>query len=105
MADNLKVNKQDWAGLSQEDQTRISNILSATGLLKAGSSITPDAGSPSFAALTADSTEAFGINFCKIGCDLAEAAAAAACSAIPPPGNAICIAAAHAGGEFCRSKC
>ena len=40
----------------------------------------------------------------KLLCDIAEAAAVAACALVPPPGSALCIAAAHAGAELCRSK-
>jgi hypothetical protein len=106
MADDLTVNAADWHGLSSEDQEKVKNILMATGLLKSGSNITPDPNSASLAAVgTADPQLAGFINFCKIGCDLAQAVASAACNGLPPPAAAVCMAAAKAGGDFCRSKC
>lgn len=108
MADDIKVNTNDWSGLSKEDQEKVTNILTATGLLKAGSSITPDANVKSATGLGpagAGGLQPAWPNFCKIGCDLAEAAGVAACAALSGPAAALCIAAAHAGGEFCRSKC
>jgi len=43
---------------------------------------------------------------CEAGCDLAAAGASAACLLIGfPPAVAICLAAAEAGRNYCRSKC
>lgn len=106
MADDLTVNAGDWGGLSSDDQEKVKSILTATGLLKSGSNITPDAGATAVAGVGgAGSEPAAFISFCKIGCDLAQAAATAACAALSGPAAAVCIAAAQAGGEFCRSKC
>jgi hypothetical protein len=99
MADNIKVNSGQWQSLSKDDQERVSNILKTTGLLKEGATIAPE---PSLAAA---GVHVFGNPFCKIGCDLAESAAVAACALLTGPAVAICIAAAHAGGELCRSRC
>jgi hypothetical protein len=106
MADDLTVNAADWNGLSSDDQEKVKNILTATGLLKSGSNITADPNTASLAAVGAADPQLAGfINFCKIGCDLAQAAATAACAGLPGPAAALCIAAAKAGGDFCRSKC
>ena len=106
MANDLTVNAADWGGLSNDDQERVKSILTATGLLKSGSNITPDANVAAVAAIGGAGTQpAAFINFCKIGCDLAQAAATAACAALSGPAGAVCLAAAQAGGEFCRSKC
>jgi hypothetical protein len=106
MANDLTVNAADWKGLSSDDQEKVQNIMMATGLLKSGSKITPDPNSASLAAVSAADPQLAGfINFCKIGCDLAQAAATAACAGLSGPAAAVCIAAAQAGGDFCRSKC
>ena len=103
MAQGIKVNANAWNGLAPDDQQRVKNILSATGLSK-GLDITPDQGTPQ-GALVGGEPEFLGINFCKIGCDLAEGAAVAACATLPPPANVACVAAAHAAADLCRSKC
>ena len=106
MADDLTVNAADWSALSSGDQEKVQSILTATGLLKSGSNITPDANAAAVAGVAGAGIEpAALINFCKIGCDLAQAAATAACAALSGPAAAVCIAAATAGGDFCRSKC
>ncbi len=91
---------QNFGNLSADDQKRIANILQATGLAKHS----PDLPDSDF-KLAADAGTAGFINFCKIGCDLAQAAATAACAALPPPLNAVCIAVAAAAGDACRSEC
>lgn len=108
MADEIKVNTNDWSGLSKEDQEKVTNILTATGLLPAGSSITPDANAKpatGLAPASAGGLQPAFPNLCKPLCDIAETAAIAACAALSGPAAAVCIAAAKAGGEFCRSKC
>ena len=69
MADNIKVNAGQWQALSKDDKDRVSNILTATGLLKQGASITPDAATPQAAAIPAGGAQPQGLGtpFCKIG--------------------------------------
>jgi hypothetical protein len=100
----LKLNANDWNALPKEDQAQIVKLLQKTGLLKPGDILKPD---PTAAASrgAALSPEAVGGMFCKPLCDIGEAAAVALCAALPPPANAVCIAAAHAGGELCRKNC
>lgn len=44
-------------------------------------------------------------NWCKAGCDIAEAAAVAACALVPTLGNVVCVAEAHTGAECCPNEC
>jgi hypothetical protein len=125
----IHVNASDWDQISEGDRSKIASIMQEHGFLAKGEEITADKSAPpakevaraaashlqasakavksagSGRAGVAAAGAAGGFNVCKIGCDIAEAAAVAACSFVPAPGNAVCIAAAHAGGEFCRSKC
>jgi hypothetical protein len=101
----IKVNSGDWNSLSSEDQDKITKIMTSTGLLSSGVSITPDENTASVSALKGAAETAELGSFCTIACNLAQAAAVAACNMIPPPGNAVCIVAAQAAGDYCRSKC
>jgi hypothetical protein len=124
---DIKVNGAEWNQLSEENRAQITSIMKENGFLTGTAKIVGDESAPKAAvavraAVTflqktakahkaaagkgAASSEILGLpSPCKIGCSLFEAAAVAACSLVPPPGNAICVVAAHAGGEFCRSKC
>jgi len=105
MTDSIKVNSTEWNNLTKDDQERVKNILAATGLLKGGVSIMPDPNAKmSAAGLGAAGFPPAG-PFCKIVCDLTQAAAAAACVGLPPPAAAVCIAAANAAGDVCRQQC
>lgn len=119
---DIKVNAAEWNHLSDAHRSQITSIMKEHGFLTGTAKIVGDDHAPkaeegvqsasahllasakAHKAAPAPSLTA-GFSFCKIGCDIAEAAAVAACALIPPPGSVICIAAAHAGGEFCRSKC
>jgi len=116
MADNIKVNAGQWQSLSTDDRDRVTNILTMTGLLKQGSAITPDATAPQAAVIPAGGVvggaapQLFGINipnpFCKAACDIAQAAAVAACTAgTAGIGLAVCLAAAQVAGDACRNSC
>lgn len=96
MAD-VNVHDAQWKSLNQQDQERVTNILTATGLLKKGDSIKGAAG------LTAPVIA--GNIFCTIACDAGQAAASAACAALTGPAVAVCLAAAQAAGDYCRSRC
>lgn len=123
---DIKVNASDWEELSEDHRSQITSILKEHGFLTGTQKIVADASAPksaeavrsaashfqqsakaqkAMAAGTEAKPSAAGFNFCQVGCDLAETAAVAACSLVPPPGNIVCVAAAHAGGQFCRSKC
>jgi hypothetical protein len=121
---DIKVNASEWNQLSEKHRTEITAIMKEHGFLGGTQKIVADESAPkaaetvraavshlqasakaqkTMAARPEAATAPQG--FCKIGCDIAEAAAVAACSLVPSPGNVVCIAVAHAGGEFCRSKC
>lgn len=106
MANAIKVNSADWEMLSNADKVKLTGILKKSGLLR-DATIVPDASVKSVLKTGAatDSLAAQDSIFCKLGCDVAEAAAVAACASFTGPAAAVCVAAAHAGGEFCRSKC
>jgi len=103
MADNIKVNSTEWNTLTKDDQERVKNILAVTGLLKGGISITPDPSVKASAAGLSGGGFQPAASFCKIGCDIAEAAAVAACAATPAP--QLCINAVHAAADICRQNC
>jgi hypothetical protein len=98
------MNAAQWNGLPSDQRSRITDILKSTNLLHPGDQIVADEGTPAIQGLTAGGvhTQSF---WCTLACDAAEAAAVAACGALPGPAAAVCVAAAHAGGNLCRSKC
>jgi len=97
---NVHVNEADWNKLGKEHRERITEIMRSTGLIGKGDNLigaaTPHARAVKFAEANPS---------CVLGCNAAEAVAVAACQAVPPPGNLICVAIAHAAADFCRSKC
>jgi len=111
MADIISVNSGEWQVLSDADKTKLTAILTKSGLLR-DATIQPDASAPKALKQASASggglpvQPAFlGINFCEIACDVAEAGAVAACGSLTGPAAAVCIAAAHAAANLCRSKC
>ena len=100
MANNIAVHAATWNALSTDDRERIQRIVSG---LSNNAQIKADESAPKLESMTA--AQFGGINFCKIGCDLGEAAAVAACGALTGPAAAVCVAAAHTAADFCRSKC
>jgi hypothetical protein len=103
MAD-IKINASEWNALSTEQQTEITAILRRAGSIGDGDKIVPDAAAPEIGLAAADAIQPEGF-WCKLACNGAEAAAVAACAALSGPAAAVCVAAAHAAGEYCRSKC
>ncbi|MBB5342003.1 hypothetical protein [Tunturiibacter gelidoferens] len=95
----IKIHAQTWNALSVEDKISIERILKDTKLLAPNDTLTADA------AVVAPTDLPATDPFCKIACDIAEAAAVTACGSLSGPAVPICIAAAHAAGDFCRSKC
>ena len=123
---DIKVNATEWNPLPEESKAKITSIMKDHGFLTGSDKVAGDANAPKAEEVVAKasahllasakaqkaaagkgtpSPQLFGIDFCKIGCDLAEGAAIAACGVLPPPANGICVAAAHVAGDFCRSKC
>jgi hypothetical protein len=102
---DVKLNKGEWEGVSTEDRRKIEQIIASHFK---DTKVVPDANAASSKnLLAARSLQAFNFTnpFCSAACGVAEAAAVAACSALSGPAVAICVAAAHAAGDFCRSRC
>jgi hypothetical protein len=104
MADEIKVNATEWNSLPKDDQKKIQTLLEYTGFLNGRMNITPD---PTVRASAAGlgGVGAQPAGFCKIGCDIGEATAVAACAVLSGPAAPVCIAAAHAAAEICRKQC
>ena len=102
---DLKVNKSDWDGVSAEDRKKIEQIITSH-FKEAKITAHANVGTAK-ASIARRNMTAFSLTnpLCSAACGIAEAAAVAACSALPGPAVAICVAAAHAAGDFCRSKC
>ena len=100
----VKLNKAEWDGVSAEDRKKIEQIISSHFQ---GTKIVADPGAAAAKSFVGQKVHAFsfGNPFCSAACGVAEAAAVAACSALSGPAVGICVAAAHAAGDFCRSKC
>jgi hypothetical protein len=102
---SVKVNKSEWEGVSADDRKKIEQIIASHFQ---GTKIIADASTGKAKDLVANrQAMAFNLSnpFCSAACGVAEAAAVAACSALSGPLVPLCVAAAHAAGEFCRSKC
>jgi hypothetical protein len=90
----IKVNKQDWNALSATEQNEISSII--------GSHFTGET-----IEATDDGTAIADVGgFCTLICNAAQAGATALCGRLTnPTAKQVCIVAAHAAGDLCRSKC
>ncbi len=102
---DLKLNKAEWDGVSAEDRKKIAQIISSHFK---DTNVVADANAATAKDFLAKrSLQAFNFSnpFCSAACGVAEAAAVAACSALSGPAVGICVAAAHAAGDFCRSRC
>jgi hypothetical protein len=101
----VKVNEGEWKGLSAEDKAKIQSIIQAhfPGTKVVGNKTAK----PSADALSQITVQfSFKDPLCSAACGIAEAGAVAACALLPNPiAVAMCVAAAHAAGDFCRSKC
>jgi hypothetical protein len=120
---NIDVNAAEWHSLTETDREQITSIMKEHGFLTGSDRIVADASAPSakqvvktasnYLATVARDHKGISkaevmpsaFNWCKAGCNIAEAAAVAACAVVPTPGNIVCVAVAHAGAEFCRSQC
>jgi hypothetical protein len=97
MAD-VKVNDKQWNDLSADSRDQITRILSASGLLKKGDVIKA---SPGVAVPRNNKWP-----WCDVACDVAAAAAGAACALISDGvAAAACYAAASAADAYCHSQC
>lgn len=106
MAD-IKINKQQWDALSQEDQKAITDGLRSTGGLKIGDRIVGDPNVPPFDENTQFAPMWNPIkDLCKAACDLAAGTAAAWCTAnTAGAGLVVCLAAAEAARQECHNRC
>ena len=98
----VKVNDAQWKGLTESQRKTIDQIVG--GNFK-GAAISPDAGTPEAGQAAVEGFLGLPNPFCRAACDVAEALAISACASLPPPANAVCIAAAHAAGDACRGGC
>jgi hypothetical protein len=102
----VKLQKAEWEGISAEDRKKIQEIIASH--FGEQVSVIPEA---SFAAakelIATRRLAAFNLSnpICTSACGIAEAAAVAACSSLAPLLIPICVAAAHAAGDFCRAQC
>ena len=95
----IKVSASHWAGLSQADRSRIEAILNKNRLIQADDRIVP---TPGISMPEAGASEG---GLCKTLCDVAEAAACQECNKLDGIAKDLCLAAAKAAGDLCRSKC
>ena len=102
----IKLNQDEWAGVSAEDRKKIQEIISSHFK---GTQVAPHAGAPKATDFLAQrQIQAFNFKnpLCTAACGVAEAAAVAACSVLSGgTAIAVCVAAAHAAGDYCRSRC
>jgi hypothetical protein len=99
MAD-ITVEQGGWNGLSAADRERITQIMTDNRLIQTGDRLIPGATPVQYKVAFAAANP-----LCTLGCNVAEAAAVVACGLLTGPAVPICIAAAHAAADFCRSKC
>src|SRR5262245_24592861 len=94
----VRVNKEEWEKLGGKERALIEQVVG--GYFK-GAEINPGVDVPASAGLGGSVG-----SFCEAACNMAQAAAEAACQSIQDPlGKAVCIAAAKSAGDLCRSKC
>lgn len=98
---DVLVNQSKWNSLSASEREQIAQIMRTTGLMGKDDNVVGAAAPSTTPANTFQDANPV----CILGCNAAEAAAVAACAAIPAPGNLVCVAVAHAAAAFCRSRC
>jgi hypothetical protein len=101
---DIKVNAQEWKGLDEEDRAKIQSIIGAH--FKDAKVAGDHKSEPAMKVLAQPRMTSFNFKnpFGSSACGIAEAAAVAACAALSGPLVPICVAAAHAAGNLCRSK-
>ena len=87
--------------VSETDRNRINEILRTSGLIGSDDQI----GSERDAELAGLKWPKIPNPVCKLGCNAAEAIAIAACGGLSGPAAGVCIVAAHAAADLCRSRC
>jgi hypothetical protein len=103
---DIKLNKDEWENVSAEDRKKIEQIISSH--FKDTKVVADMNAGTSKDLLAKRQLQAFNFTnpFCSAACGVAEAAAVAACSALSGGvAIAVCVAAAHAAGDYCRSRC
>jgi hypothetical protein len=96
----VHVDQKEWGKVSQADKDRITEIMRTTGLIKAADTIVGSAAPSSPAAKFSAPNPG-----CVLACNAGEGAAVAACAALAPPFNMICVGVAHAAAAYCRGQC
>ncbi len=106
MAD-IKVNKEQWESVAPEEQTKITEGLRSTGIIRDEDFIVGDESvvefdkDTEFAPLSNPIKE-----LCKAGCDIAAGSAIAWCTAnTVGVGLAACLAAAEVARNECKKRC
>ena len=99
---NIEINEALWNSVSEADKAQITASLKKNRLLMEGDSIignsrTPDAAEEGF-------FDNPGIEFCRIGCDAAAAAAIAALT-LTGPALAAALVVIAAARQACRDSC
>lgn len=97
---NIQVPADQFDSVSDSDKERIIDILRKSKLIGPEDQIIGDPDATGMG--TEDILE---LNPCKILCDLGEALAVAECNKLNEPAKSVCVAAARAGAEVCRSNC
>jgi hypothetical protein len=98
---DVQVNASEWNGLSKEDRDKIQAIIAAN--FRDVTISADNAAEPAMQALARPMASFnFSNPFGSAAYNVAEAAAIAACSALPGPLVPICVALAHAAGNLCR---
>jgi hypothetical protein len=100
---DVKVNKSEWEGVTAEDRKKIEQIISSHFK---EARIVPDAGAGAAKTLLANRKMPMKFSICSAACGVAEAGAVAACVLLGNPiAIAVCVAAAHEAGNWCRDQC
>jgi hypothetical protein len=99
---DVKVNKQEWLALSDQDRKRIEEIPREAGAIGRDDKVVGDPGITTFTEsnlIAADGP-------CQAACTAAYGRATRVCSALPHPGaRALCYAAAMAAYAVCLRNC
>jgi hypothetical protein len=99
---DIKVNKQEWLSLSDEDRKRIEEILKEAGSIDSGDKIVGDPGVTSFTESNLTARD----GPCQAACTAVYNQASRLCSALPyPPARAVCYAAAMTAYAVCLRNC
>ncbi len=102
----IKINKEQWEGLSVEERARIEGILLGAGSLEPGDTLVADPGAAKVPVQDGDSFDGNPLKgICKALCDAAYTVAVVKCKTLPPPWSSICIAVATTLRDKCKKQC